>query len=156
MSKPETSHEHWMALALEQGKKAELRGEVPVGAIVVRDETLISKGFNCPISTCDPTAHAEIQALRQAALSENNYRLSGSTLYVTIEPCAMCIGAIIHARVSTVVFGAREPKAGALKSHFEIAKAAQFNHQVEVIEGILEQECRALIQSFFKSKRTKA
>lgn len=151
----EGSHEYWMSLALVQAKLAQQDDEVPVGAVVVRDGALIGAGFNSPISSCDPTAHAEIQALRQAAQNENNYRLNGSTLYVTIEPCAMCFGAIVHARVGTVVFGAREPKAGVLLSHGEFGSAAHFNHHVEVIDGVLAGECKTLIQTFFQSKRAK-
>lgn len=150
------SHEYWMGLALTQAKSAELEDEVPVGAIVVRDGKLIGQGFNRPIASCDPTAHAEIQAIREAARGENNYRLSGATLYVTIEPCAMCVGAIVHARITTVVFGAREPKAGALLSQLELGSAEHFNHKIEIVEGVMAEQCRSIMQSFFKSKRGKA
>lgn len=149
-------HQHWMELALAQAKCAQGEDEVPVGAVIVRDGKLIGQGFNRPIGSCDPTAHAEIQAIRQAARSENNYRLSGSTLYVTIEPCAMCVGAIVHARVTTVVFGAREPKAGALLSQLELGSSVHFNHQIEIVEGVMADQCRMIMQAFFKSKRGKA
>lgn len=145
--------EQWMRLALEQADKAAQLGEVPVGAVIVLDERLIASGFNQPISRSDPTAHAEIQALRQACLVQENYRIPHSTLYVTIEPCTMCIGAIIHARVGRLVFGAREPKAGAVCSHSHILAGSHLNHQVDVVESVLEEDCRLKIQAFFRAKR---
>jgi tRNA(adenine34) deaminase len=146
-------HEHWMRLALAQAKKARKLDEVPVGAVIVQDGKLVATGFNRPIGTCDPTAHAEIQAMRAAAQTLHNYRLPQCTLYVTIEPCAMCVGAIIHARLCRVVFGALEPKAGMVESQQQLLAAAHFNHSVEVVSGVLAQECGALIQEFFQVKR---
>jgi len=129
-------------------------GEVPVGAIIVRDGRVIGEGYNQPISSRDPTAHAEIIALRDAAKNENNYRLPGTTLFVTIEPCTMCVGAMIHARVDTVVFGAREPKAGALLSNLQLHLQDHYNHRLNVVEGVLERECSLVMSDFFKSRRT--
>lgn len=129
-------------------------GEVPVGAIVVREQKIIGRGFNQPISGCDPTAHAEIVALREAAKNLGNYRLSDCDLYVTIEPCAMCAGAIVHARIRKVYFGATEPKAGALVSTQRFFESPQLNHRVEQQGGLLEEECRKKIQDFFKNKRS--
>ncbi len=128
-------------------------GEVPVGAIIVRDGRVIGEGYNQPISSNDPTAHAEIIALRDAANNENNYRLPGTTLFVTIEPCTMCVGAMIHARVDTVVFGAREPKAGALLSNLQLHLQDHYNHRLKVVEGVLERECSLVMSDFFKSRR---
>ncbi len=149
----EHSHEYWMRKALEQGAKAADCDEVPIGAVVVRDGVIIGSGFNQTIGLNDPTAHAEILALRQASKTLENYRLPGSTLYVTIEPCTMCAGALVHARVSQLVFGAREPKAGAVRSHQELLGSPQFNHKVEVLESVLADECSEQIQAFFRAKR---
>ncbi len=146
-------HEHWMRLALAQAKKARKLDEVPVGAVIVQAGKLVATGFNRPIGTCDPTAHAEIQAMRAAAQTLHNYRLPQCTLYVTIEPCAMCVGAIIHARLCRVVFGALEPKAGMVESQQQLLAATHFNHSVEVVSGVLAQECAALMQEFFQVKR---
>jgi len=142
-----------MRLALEQAELAASEGEVPVGAVLVRDGELLASGYNQPIAGHDPTAHAEIVTLRSAAKTEANYRLPGTTLYVTIEPCTMCVGALIHARVATVVFGAREPRAGALVSQQNLASQSHYNHSLHCIEGILAEECAALMQSFFKARR---
>lgn len=157
MTKPdsptEENHEQWMRRALELASRAEALGEVPVGAVVVRSGEVIGEGFNQPISSHDPTAHAEIVALRDAAGRAGNYRLPDSTLYVTIEPCAMCCGALVHARVSGLVFGAREPKAGAVCSHLQLLGSASFNHRVACHEGVLARECGAMLSEFFRRRR---
>ncbi len=145
--------EKWMSRCQALAKKAEAEGEVPVGAIIVKEDKLISEGFNQPISQHDPTSHAEIMALRNAAQELENYRLPDTTLYVTLEPCAMCAGAIIHARVERVVFGAFDPKGGAAGSLFDILGTDKLNHEVEVTGGVLETECAVLLKAFFKSKR---
>jgi tRNA(adenine34) deaminase len=146
---------HWMRVALQQAQQAAMLGEVPVGAVLVRDNELIGAGFNCPISSHDPTAHAEIVALRAAALSDHNYRLPGTTLYVTIEPCSMCVGAIIHARVERVVFGAPEPRAGAVVSTQQLLDADHYNHRVNYAGGVLAEECAGIMQKFFRERRSK-
>jgi tRNA(adenine34) deaminase len=142
-----------MRQALDQARTALEAGEVPVGAVVVLDGAVIGAGFNQPISSSDPTAHAEILALRAAAARVGNYRLTGSTLYVTIEPCLMCVGAMVHARVGTVVFGATEPKAGALVSMTRAHELPNLNHKLQIEAGVLDEECRALLQGFFQSRR---
>lgn len=129
------------------------QGEVPVGAVLVRDGKLLAQACNQPIALQDPTAHAEILALREAARLEGNYRLPGSELFVTIEPCIMCAGALVHGRVSRLVFAAREPKAGAVCSHFQIYEQAALNHKIQVEEGLLEAQCAQLMRDFFKKKR---
>lgn len=139
----------WMRLAIEQAHQAESLGEVPVGAVLVIDGALVAAAFNAPISGCDPSAHAEIAVLRKAAELRKNYRLPFSTLYVTIEPCTMCMGAMIHSRVQRVVFGAREPRAGAVVSQLQLAGQSFYNHQIEVTEGVLADECGALVSTFF-------
>ena len=139
------------ALALAQRARAE--GEVPVGAVVVMDGAVIGEGFNRPIGSHDPTAHAEIVALRDAANRVGNYRLPGATLYVTIEPCQMCVGAMIHARIARVVYGTPEPRAGAIESATRAHEHPSLNHRMEATRGVLEDECRALIQEFFKERR---
>lgn len=143
----------WMQHAISLAKHAESIDEVPVGAVLVKDNTIIAEGWNQPISKHDPTAHAEIVALRAAAQSLNNYRLIDSTLYVTLEPCSMCAGAIIHARIKRVVFGASDPKTGAAGSVFDILNTAKLNHVVEIEKGILEEDCAQLLKQFFKNKR---
>ena len=143
----------WMRLAIEQAHQAESLGEVPVGAVLVIDCALIAAAFNAPISGCDPSAHAEIAVLRKAAELRKNYRLPFSTLYVPIEPCTMCMGAMIHSRVQRVVFGAREPRAGAVVSQLQLAGQSFYNHQIEVTEGVLADECGALVSTFFRAKR---
>ncbi len=145
--------ESWMKRALRLAQQAAGHGEVPVGAIIVRDGRVIGEGYNQPISSKDPTAHAEIIALRDAANNENNYRLPGTTLFVTIEPCTMCVGAMIHARVDTVVFGAKEPKAGALLSNLQLHLQDHYNHRLNVVDGVLERECSVVMSDFFKSRR---
>ena len=143
----------WMRLAIEQAHQAESLGEVPVGAVLVIDGALVAAAFNAPISGCDPSAHAEIAVLRKAAELRKNYRLPFSTLYVTIEPCTMCMGAMIHSRVQRVVFGAREPRAGAVVSQLQLAGQSFYNHQIEVTEGVLADYCGALVSTFFRAKR---
>ena len=145
--------EVFMREALELAREAARRGEVPVGAVVVADGEIVGRGFNQPISTNDPTAHAEIVALRDAARRLGNYRLTGCTLYVTIEPCQMCVGAMIHARVSKVVYGVREPKAGAIESAMRAHEHPSLNHRMAAEGGLLEEECRAAIQAFFEERR---
>jgi tRNA(adenine34) deaminase len=147
------AHQRWMQMAVAMARQASGMGEVPVGAVLVRDGELIGKGFNQPISSHDASAHAEIIALRDAGSRQNNYRLPGSTMYVTIEPCTMCVGALIHARVNTIIFGAREPKAGVLVSNLQLHEQAHFNHQLKFVEGVLENECSALMRDFFLSRR---
>jgi len=142
-----------MREALRCAQIASDNDEVPVGAIVVAGSEIIGRGSNAPISGCDPTAHAEIVALRDAAQRVENYRLPEATLYVTIEPCSMCLGAIVHARISRVVFGAREPKAGALVSNTHQLDSGVFNHHFEIIEGVLQEDCSAVMSSFFKRRR---
>lgn len=143
----------WMRLAIEQAHQAESLGEVPVGAVLVIDGALIAAAFNTPVSGCDPSAHAEIAVLRKAAELRKNYRLPFSTLYVTIEPCTMCMGAMIHSRVQRVVFGVREPRAGAVVSQLQLAEQPFYNHRIEVTEGVLADECGALVSTFFRDKR---
>ena len=143
----------FMRAALEQGRQARERGEVPVGSVVVVDGAIVGTGFNQPISSHDPTAHAEIVALRDAARRLGNYRLPGATVYVTIEPCQMCVGAMIHARVARVVYGTREPRAGAIESAMQAHEHPGLNHRMTATGGVLEQECRALIQGFFQDRR---
>ena len=142
-----------MARAIELARVAESQGEVPVGAVLVRDDVLLAEGYNRPISACDPTAHAEVVALRAAAAQAGNYRLPGSTLYVTLEPCAMCAGAIVQARVQRVVFGARDPRAGAAGSVFQVFGEARLNHRPVVVEGVLAENCGALLSDFFRRRR---
>ena len=142
-------------MALEQARLGALQGEVPVGALLVLDGVLVGSGFNCPIASHDPTAHAEIVALRAAAQKLENYRLPNTTLYVTIEPCSMCVGAIIHARVKRVVFGAPEPRAGAVVSTQQLLDADHYNHRVSYEGGILAEECAAVMQTFFRERRAK-
>jgi len=142
-----------MRAALEQALRARGHAEVPVGAVVAIDGVIVGVGFNQPIGTHDPTAHAEIVALRDAGKRTGNYRLTGATLCVTIEPCQMCVGAMIHARIARVVYGTREPKAGALESAMRAHEHPSLNHRMEAVGGVLEGECRALIQSFFEERR---
>jgi tRNA(adenine34) deaminase len=144
----------FMQYALTLAERAEAEGEVPVGAVLVRGGGIIGEGWNRPIGSHDPTAHAEIFALRDAARRAQNYRLPGSTLYVTLEPCPMCAGAIIHARVGRVVFGAPDPKGGAAGSVFDLLPSDQrFNHRVEALGGVLEQACGDLLRRFFRARR---
>lgn len=143
----------WMRYALNRALQAGERGEVPVGAVIVLDGELIAEGSNEPIATTDPTAHAEIVAIRRAAAQIGNYRLAGATLYVTIEPCQMCVGAMVHARVARLVYGAPEPKAGAIESAMRAHEHPALNHRLEVQAGVLEAECREVMQAFFAGRR---
>ena len=142
-----------MRAALELASEARRHGEVPVGAVVVLNGAVIGQGFNQPISSHDPTAHAEIVAMRAAAAALGNYRLTGAELYVTIEPCQMCVGAMVHARVARVVYGTPEPKAGAIESAMRAHEHPSLNHRLEVTSRVLEEECRDVIQAFFKERR---
>ncbi len=148
-----TSDDEWMRHALTLAHKAADLGEVPVGAVLVKEGQLISEGWNQPIMNHDPTAHAEIMAIRNAAQSIENYRLPGTTLYITIEPCSMCAGAIIHSRISRVVFGASEPRAGAAGSVINLLQNEQFNHQTELTSGVLADECSQILKDFFARRR---
>ena len=147
-------HSDYMRLALQEAKKAGQFDEVPVGAVLVSEAgELLAAARNRTIELCDPTAHAEVIALREAAGKTRNYRLLNTTLYVTIEPCPMCMGALVHARVARLVFGAKDPKWGAAGSLYNVAQDRRLNHQVEVIAGVCETECRGLVQEFFRRKR---
>jgi tRNA(adenine34) deaminase len=143
-----------MRLALAEAARAAAIGEVPVGAVVVLDEQVIGAGHNQPISTHDPTAHAEIVALRAAAAAVGNYRLGGATLYVTVEPCMMCVGALVHARIGTLVFGTAEPKAGAVESTQRAHEHPALNHRLAVVSGVLAADCRDMMQVFFERLRS--
>jgi tRNA(adenine34) deaminase len=146
--------EHWMRQALALAARAADEGEVPVGAVLVMQGAIIGEGWNRPIAARDPTAHAEIQALRDAARRAGNYRLPTTELYVTLEPCPMCAGAIVHARVQRVVFGASDPKGGACGSVFDLLPSDQrFNHRTDCVGGVLEAECAALLREFFRARR---
>jgi tRNA(adenine34) deaminase len=145
--------EFYMARALELAVQAGEAGEVPVGAVLVKDGLVIGEGYNQSIFSCDPTAHAEIVALRNAAVHLENYRLTGCDLYVTIEPCTMCVGAMIHARVSRIIFGAKEPRAGALTSQLQLMGSSHFNHTIAWQGGVMEKQCGDLISQFFRRKR---
>jgi tRNA(adenine34) deaminase len=142
-----------MRHALALARRAQAEGEVPVGAVVVLDEKIVGEGWNRPISASDPSAHAEIQAMRAAAATRKNYRLIGTTLYVTLEPCAMCVGAMFHARVRRVVFGAVDPKTGAAGSTLNLFEEKRLNHHALVLGGVLAEECGALLSGFFASRR---
>ena len=148
--------EHWMGIALAQARLAAQRGEVPVGAVVVGPEGELARAHNQPIALCDPTAHAEILALRSAALRVGAYRLPGTTLYATLEPCALCLGAALHARVERVVFGASDPKGGAAGSVVDLTALDGVNHSVDVTGGILAGASAGLLQAFFRAKRTRS
>jgi tRNA(adenine34) deaminase len=142
-----------MTAALQQARAAAEMNEVPIGAVVAIDDVIVGEGFNQPITSSDPTGHAEIVAIRAAARSIGNYRLTGATLCVTVEPCAMCVGAIVHARIGTLVYGAREPKTGAVRSTMKLVEDPSWNHRTAVVEGVMAEECRALVQDFFKARR---
>jgi tRNA(adenine34) deaminase len=150
-----SNDEEWMREAYALAERAANLGEVPVGAILVRADQVLGQGHNQPITATDPTAHAEIIALRDAARQSGNYRLPGSTLYVTIEPCTMCAGALLHARVERLVFAAREPREGSVRSVARVLEIAGRNHTVAVTEGILAEECGALLRQFFRRKRSR-
>ena len=148
------SHEKFMAFALTEAEKAGQMGEVPIGAILVSEQgTILSAAHNQTIDLADPTAHAEILALREAARKVNNYRLLNTTLYVTVEPCIMCMGAMVHARIAHVVFGSGDPKWGAAGSLYDFSKDDRLNHRVTITRGVCEQESRSLMQDFFRAKR---
>ncbi|MEM7206710.1 MAG: tRNA adenosine(34) deaminase TadA [Pseudomonadota bacterium] len=147
------SHESYMREALNLARQAESLGEVPVGAVIVLDDEIIGRGWNHPIAANDPSAHAEIVALRDAAKTVGNYRLPQTTLYVTIEPCVMCVGAIVHSRVEHLVYGAPEPRSGAVKSAFSLLEHGLHNHSVTVTPGILHEECAQLMREFFAARR---
>lgn len=155
ISEAESLDLFWMQRALELARQAEAEGEVPVGAVLVKEDQILGEGWNAPIGEHDPTAHAEIRALRNAATRLGNYRLPDTTLYVTLEPCVMCAGAIIHARVQRVVYGAVDPKTGAAGSVFDILNSELHNHRVNISGGVLEQECSTLLKDFFQAKRNK-
>jgi tRNA(adenine34) deaminase len=140
-----------MARALDEALRA--TGEVPIGAVVVRDGELLAAAFNQPLTSVDPTAHAEIVALRAAARAVGNYRLPGATVYVTVEPCTMCAGALVHARIARLVFGAREPRAGAVVSSARVLENPGLNHRIEIVEGVLAERCAAPVQAFFRARR---
>lgn len=144
---------YWMQQAIQLAETAAKQGEVPVGAILVLDDKVIGEGHNKPITNVDPSAHAEMLALRAGAAHVKNYRLLNSTLYVTLEPCIMCIGAIVHARIKRVVFGAFDPKAGAVQSAFQIGSTDKLNHKVEYHGGLLAEKCGALLSDFFRARR---
>ena len=148
-----TRDEKWMKVAISEALLAMDENEVPVGAILVHENNLITQAHNRPIKNNDPTAHAEIEVLRKAGEKLQNYRLAKTTLYVTLEPCAMCLGAIIHARIETVVFGASDPKSGVCGSTIDLSSESIFNHQISVSGGVLEHECKNILQSFFKLRR---
>ena len=143
----------WMSIAIELAKQAGESGEVPVGAVLILDDKMIGKGRNQSIELNDPSAHAEIQALREGGSKIGNYRLKGSKIYVTIEPCTMCIGALVHARIEKLIFGAREPKSGAVSCTHDILEKHSLNHRFKVIEGVLEDECSQLMRNFFRARR---
>jgi tRNA(adenine34) deaminase len=148
-----TKDEKWMKIAIEEAIKAQDKGEVPVGAIIVQDSLLIAKAHNQCISSNDPSAHAEIQVLRKAGEKLKNYRLNGTSLYVTLEPCAMCLGAIMHARIDCIIYGAYDTKTGVCGSCEDLSSAKFFNHRIQINGGILQDSCRNLLQNFFKNRR---
>ena len=144
---------HWMEQALAAAREAQARGEVPIGTCIVSEDKLVALAGNRTRSDCDPTAHAEIVALREAARQLGNYRLTGVDVYSTIEPCAMCAGALVQARVKRLVYGATDERAGAVHTHFGICDSSSLNHRIEITPGVLEAECRALMQQFFRARR---
>ena len=145
--------EHLMRAALGEARKGAANGEVPIGAVVEIDDQIVAAAFNKPISSVDPTAHAEILALRMAALKAGNYRLTGATLCVTVEPCAMCVGALVHARIGTLIYGTPEPKTGAVRSTMKLLDDPSWNHRMVVVSGVLADECREMLQAFFRERR---
>jgi len=146
-------HDTLMLEAIAEARRARAAGEVPIGAIVELEGAIVGRGFNQPIGAGDPTAHAEIAAIRDAARRVGNYRLTGATLCVTIEPCLMCVGALVHARIGTLIYGAAEPKSGAVVSTVRGGELPGFNHRFEVVGGVRERECRELMQAFFRERR---
>lgn len=155
MNSPTDADQDFMAAAIELARAAGAAGEVPVGAVVVLDGEIVGRGYNQPIGRADPTAHAEVMALRDAAARIGNYRLPGASLYVTLEPCIMCAGAIMHARIARVVFGARDPKTGAAGSVVDLFAEDRLNHHADIQGGVRAEECGALLSSFFAARRTK-
>ena len=149
----DNNHQYWMQKALELAHKAEVAGEVPVGAVLVKDDQLLAEGWNQPIISHDATSHAEIMAMREAGKKLNNYRLIDTVMYVTLEPCSMCVGAMIHARVARVVYGASEPRTGALGGAFNLLDANDHNHNFDVVSGVLAEESKVMLQNFFQSRR---
>ena len=147
------SDEYWMAHALSLAERAQKYNEVPVGAVIVKDNKIIGEGWNQPIASKDPTAHAEIQAIRMACLHQSNYRLPGTTLYITLEPCLMCAGAIVHTRINRVLFAAKEPKTGAAGSCFDIFNENKLTHSVDCEQGLLAEESSKILKQFFKARR---
>ena len=147
------NHDTLMAAALDEARRARDAGEVPIGAVIAIGDEIVGRGFNQPIGSADPTAHAEIVAIRDAARRVGNYRLTGATLCVTIEPCLMCVGALVHARIGTLVYGAAEPKSGAIASAVRGGELPGHNHRFAVVSGVREEECRNLVQEFFKLRR---
>ena len=150
-----TKDEQWMQIAINEAKLAMRENEIPVGSVLVQNKKIIAQAHNQPIRNNDPTAHAEIQLLRKAGKKLENYRLGGSTLYVTLEPCAMCFGAMIHARIERIVFGTSDPKTGVCGSCIDLNNESFFNHKISITSGILDNECSELLRLFFKSKRSK-
>ena len=148
-----TKDEKWMQIAIEEAKLAMKENEIPVGSVLVQNEKIIAQAHNQPIINNDPTAHAEIQLLRKAGKQQENYRLGGSTLYVTLEPCAMCFGAMMHARIKRIVYGTLDPKTGVCGSCIDLNKESFFNHKISITRGVLEKECGDLLRLFFKIKR---
>ncbi|BCU54573.1 tRNA-specific adenosine deaminase [Enterobacter kobei] len=153
MSDAELTHEYWMRHALTLAQRAWDEGEVPVGAVLVHNNQVIGEGWNRPIGRHDPTAHAEIMALRQGGLVQQNYRLLDTTLYVTLEPCVMCAGAMVHSRIGRLIFGARDAKTGAAGSLIDVLHHPGMNHRVEIVEGILRDECAGMLSDFFRQRR---
>ena len=150
-----TNDEQWMLFAIKEAKLAMKENEIPVGSVLVQNDKIIAQAYNQSIGNNDPTAHAEIQLLRKAGKQQENYRLVDSTLYVTLEPCAMCFGAMIHARIERIVFGASDPKTGVCGSCIDLNNESFFNHKISITGGILDKECSELLRLFFKSKRSK-
>lgn len=148
-----STDEKFMQAALALARQAEAAGEVPVGAVLVSGEDIIGRGRNAPIALNDPTAHAEVQAIREASVAQQNYRLIDTTLYVTLEPCPMCAGAMVHARVGRLVYGCADPRSGAAGSVFDLVSSGELNHRLEVTAGVLEEESREMLQSFFRQRR---
>ncbi len=146
----------YMAIALDEANKAFAQDEAPIGAVLVLDGRIVAQAHNEPISLCDPSAHAEMLAIRKACQKIGNYRLTGAELYVTLEPCAMCAGAILQARLARLIFGARDPKSGAVVSLYQVLSDGRLNHQVEITEGVLQSECGEILSRFFKQKRIRA
>ena len=153
MSDPRHVDERWMRHALKLARRAQELGEVPVGAVVVKGDEVVAEGWNRPIASHDPSAHAEMVAMREAAATLKNYRLGGLALYVTLEPCVMCAGAIVHARIARLVFGASDPRAGAVHSLYDVIARPRLNHRPDWTGGVLGEECGALLQEFFRARR---